>query len=268
MMHGGRWRSEHEFPLARTQYTTFYLHQRGLLSRDEPAPDEPAARYTFDPTHPVPTIAANVCGYYRIVPICDGMNQAAVSARSRMTSLVLEGAAHQKEEPGITGARPPYPALAERPDVLVFETPPLEKPIEVTGQIEVTIWFSSSALDTDLTVKVIDVHPTNEDYPLGYHMNIVDTILRLRFRNGFDHEELLEPGEIYDVTIVLPPTSNLFDLGHRIRFDVSSSNFPRYDVNPNTGEPMGRHTHNVFAHNAVHLDAAHRSRVVLPIIPS
>jgi putative CocE/NonD family hydrolase len=268
MMHGGRWRAEHEFPLARTRYTTYYLHHDGSLSTDEPAADEPAARYTFDPTHPVPTIAANVCGYYRMVPLCDEMNRAAISARSRMTSLVLEGAAHQKEEPGITGARAPYPALAERPDVLVFETPPLAEPIEVTGRIGVTIWFSSSAIDTDLTVKVVDVHPRNEDYPLGYHMNIVDTILRLRFRNGFDHEELMHPGDVYEVTIELPPTSNLFDTDHRIRFDISSSNFPRYDVNPNTGEPMGRHTHNVYAHNAVHLDAAHRSHVVLPVIPA
>jgi putative CocE/NonD family hydrolase len=108
----------------------------------------------------------------------------------------------------------------------------------------------------------------NEDYPLGYHMNIVDTILRVRYRNGFDHEELMEPGTIYPISIVIPPTSNLFDVGHRIRIDISSSNFPRYDVNPNTGEPPGRHTHNVFAHNAVLLDADHRSHVVLPVVPA
>ena len=98
-----------------------------------------------------------------------------------------------------------------------------------------TLRIASSAPDTDFTAKLIDVYPPNEDYPDGYDMLINDSIIRCRYRNGFEREELMEPGEEYEVTILLPPTSNLFAAGHRIRIDVSSSNFPRLDRNPNTG---------------------------------
>ena len=104
----------------------------------------------------------------------------------------------------------------------------------------VHLWVSSSALDTDFTAKLVDVHPANEDYPEGYDMLLNDSIIRCRYREGFDREVLLEPGVPVPVTITLPPTSNLFDTGHRIRVDISSSNWPRLDVNPNTGEPIGR----------------------------
>ena len=131
----------------------------------------------------------------------------------------------------------------------------------------VHLWVASSALDTDFTAKGVDVHPANEDYPDGFDMLINDSVIRCRFREGFDREVLMTPGEIYPVTIDLPPTSNLFDTGHRIRIDVSSSNWPRLDVNPNTGEPMGRHTHLVVAEQTVYADADHPSHVVLPVIP-
>ena len=111
------------------------------------------------------------------------------------------------------------------------------------------------------------MHPANEDYPEGFDMLLTDSIIRCRYREGFDREVLMTPGEVYPVTISLPATSNLFDVGHRIRVDISSSNWPRLDVNPNTGEPMGRHTHQVVAEQAVYLDAAHPSRIVLPVIP-
>jgi putative CocE/NonD family hydrolase len=106
------------------------------------------------------------------------------------------------------------------------------------------------------------VYPPNEDYPEGYDMLINDSIIRCRYRNGWEAEELMEPGVEYDVEIRLPPTSNLFAAGHRIRVDVSSSNFPRLERNPNTGEPIGRHTHTVVAENAVHAGT-----VELPVIP-
>jgi putative CocE/NonD family hydrolase len=131
----------------------------------------------------------------------------------------------------------------------------------------VKLWISSSAPDTDFTAKLIDVYPASEAYPAGYHLNLVDSIIRCRYRESWEREKLMEPGEIYPVEIRLPPTSNLFQVRHRIRLDISSSNFPRFDVNPNTGEPMGRHTHAVPAHNALYLGRDHPSQVVLPIIP-
>src|SRR4029453_15881149 len=101
----------------------------------------------------------------------------------------------------------------------------------------VYLWVSSSAVDTDFTAKLVDVHPANEDYPDGYDMLINDSIIRCRFREGFDREVFMEPEEVVEVTIELPPTSNLFDRGHRIRIDVSSSNFPLLALTPNTGRP-------------------------------
>jgi putative CocE/NonD family hydrolase len=153
-----------------------------------------------------------------------------------------------------------------RPDVLVFQTPPLERDSELTGEILVKLWISSSAVDTDFTAKLVDVYPPNADYPAGYHLNLSDSIIRCRYRAGWDHEELMTPGEIYPVQISLAPTSNLFKAGHRIRLDVSSSNFPRFDLNPNTGEPIGRHTHHTTAHNTVHYGSGYPSHVVLPLI--
>ncbi|MBI3980088.1 MAG: CocE/NonD family hydrolase [Chloroflexi bacterium] len=266
--HGGRWRAEAAWPIARTQPTSFYLRSGGQLSQTPPEESEPPARVAFDPSHPVPTIGGNITGYYELVPLPEGMNPDYVPPRARMRNIVVDGPLHQKEEPGIVGARPPYPVLAARPDVLVFQTPPLPDDVEVTGPIAVTLWISSSAVDTDFTAKLLDVYPPNEDYPGGYHLNLVDSIIRCRYRNGWERQELMTPGEVYRVQIALPPTSNRFQAGHRIRLDISGSSFPRFDVNPNTGEPMGRHTHTVVAHNTVHLDRAHPSHVVLPIIPA
>jgi putative CocE/NonD family hydrolase len=160
-----------------------------------------------------------------------------------MRSIVVSGGAHQNEEPGIVGARPPYPLLSERPDVLVFQTPILEEDVEVTGTTLVRLWVTSSAVDTDFTARLLDIYPPSEDYPSGYHLNLVDSIIRARYRNGFEKAEFMEPGQACKVELNLTPISNLFKAGQRIRLDISSSNFPRFDVNPNTGEAMGRHTH-------------------------
>lgn len=267
--HGGQWRSEKEWPLARTKYTPWYLQAGGRLAASQPDSSAPCARFTFDPAHPVPTIAGNVCAMYELAPLVEGVSAAVaeqIPTRLRMRSIVMAGAAHQKEAPGIVGCQPPYPALCERADVLVFQTPPLEQDIEVTGVAVVKLWISSSALDTDFTAKLLDVYPPSRDYPHGYHMNLADSILRVRYRNSWEKEELLKPGEVAAIEIPLSPTSNLFKAGHRIRIDISSSNFPRFDLNPNTGEPMGRHTHTVVAHNVVYLDRARPSQVVLPVI--
>ena len=124
----------------------------------------------------------------------------------------------------------------------------------MTGPIVVRLWASSSAVDTDFTAKLIDVHPPNEDYPQGYDMNLTDSIIRARYRNGWGRGELMTPGEVYEFEFKLYPIGNLFAEGHRIRVDISSSAFPHFDVNPNTGEPLGRHTHTVVARNTVYVD--------------
>lgn len=269
--HGGQWRDENEFPLARTQHTKFYLQADGSLVTQSPNHPITQRSFTFDPSHPVPTIGAACSGFIELVPLSDKLDpfwSKNIPPTLRFNSVVIEGGAHQKEEPHSVGARPPYMTLNTRPDVLVFQTAPLGKDVEVTGYINVHLWISSFARDTDFTAKLIDVYPPNRDYPDGYHLNLSDSILRVRYRSGFDHEEFLTPHEIVPIKIELAPTSNLFQKGHRIRLDISSSNFPRFDVNPNTGEPMGRHTHQLIAHNTVWCGGEYASYVVLPIIPN
>ena len=185
-----------------------------------------------------------------------------------MRPIFTDGGIHQKEAPGLVGARPPYPLLADRPDVLVFQTEPLAADVEVTGPIEVNLWISSSAVDTDFTARLLDVYPPSEDYPEGYHLNLGDSIIRARYRNGFDRAEMMDPDAVYKVSVSLQPISNLFKAGHRIRLDIASSNFPRFDVNPNTGEPMGRHTHTAKARNTIHLDSSRPSHAILPVVPT
>jgi putative CocE/NonD family hydrolase len=132
--------------------------------------------------------------------------------------------------------------------------------------LTINLFASSSALDTDFTAKLIDVHPPNADYPAGLAINISDSILRARYRNGWEQAELLTPGEVYELTFQLYPTSNLFRAGHCIRLDISSSNFPRFDVNPNTGGPLGRERRMELAHQTIYHDAEHPSHIVLPLI--
>ena len=156
--------------------------------------------------------------------------------------------------------------LASRPDVLAFASAPLEADTEVTGPIRVSLWVSTSAVDTDFTAKLVDVYPPSVDYPEGYALGISDSIKRLRFRNGYEREEFATPGEVVPLSIELYPTSNVFAAGHRIRLDISSSNFPRFDVNPNTGEPLGRQTRTVVAHQSVFHDGERPSCIDLPVV--
>jgi putative CocE/NonD family hydrolase len=140
--------------------------------------------------------------------------------------------------------------------------------VEVTGEIQVKLWASSSAVDTDFTAKLLDVYPSSPDFPGGFDLNLEDGIVRARYRESLQHEVLMEPGKPYEFTIKLYPTSNVFKKGHRIRVDLSSSNFPRFDVNPNTGEPLGDHRRLVVATNTILHDREHPSHIVLPIIPA
>jgi putative CocE/NonD family hydrolase len=180
---------------------------------------------------------------------------------------MVMGAWDQRGNEQIWNWQQPVP-LSARNDVLVFQTEPLEHDTEVTGEIEVRLWASSSAVDTDFTAKLLDVYPPNDDFPGGFDLNLEDGIIRCRFRESLSYEKLMEPGEVYELTIRLYPTSNVFKKGHRIRVDVSSSNFPRFDVNPNTGEPLNNHRRTVVATNTVFHDAEYPSHIVLPVIPA
>jgi uncharacterized protein len=267
--HGGQWRSEQEWPLARAVTANYYLQPGGRLSRQVPLEEQAAATYRYDPAHPVPTIGGPVTGFYELIPPAGGIDPFWINYISTYTmfgSVVPDGPAHQQEQPGLIASRPPYLPLSMRSDVLVFETEPLEHDLEVTGPISVTLYVSSSAPDTDFTAKLIDVYPPSADYPQGYHLYLTDGILRCRYRNDFREETLLTPGEIVRIEITLPPISNRFVRGHRLRLDISSSNFPRFDLNPNTGEPIGRHTHMVPADNSVWFDLTHPSALHVPVV--
>ena len=184
-------------------------------------------QYQYDPAAPVPTIGGRLC--------C-GNNQ------------LPPGPADQRPNEG-------------RPDVLVFSTPPLAKDVEATGWVKATIYASSSAVDTDFTALLADVEPS------GYARFLTDGIVRARYRNSTQRAEPIEAGKIYEYSIDLWATSNLFKAGHRIRLYVSSSNFPRFDRNLNTDEPITGSVRMVKAQQRIYHDQQHPSALVLPVIP-
>ena len=272
IQHGGQWRYEKNWPLKRSVQTAYYLLDGGGLSTSLPESSQLPMSWIHDPENPVPSISGNVTGFYEWIVVPEGLDSAYVPQRARMRSLIPDGPLHQKErEHTVVPAQrdPDTPTLlCEREDVAVFQTKPLETDVEVTGPMMVNLWISSDALDTDFTAKLLDIYPPSTKYPEGFHLPLGDSIRRVRFRDGYQSEELMEPGKIYAVQIELPPVSNLFKKGHRIRLDISSSNFPRFDVNPNTGEPIGKHTRTEIANNSLYTDAEHPSHVVLSVIPS
>jgi hypothetical protein len=269
--HGGRWRHDDQWPPADVVATTFYLHGDGSLREDPPVGNHEPLRYTYDPSHPVPTVGGNYAAMGELPSGGDALEPAwtrFLSPVLRLRNVLTPGPMDQRETPEVFASRAPHPRLSDRDDVVVFQTEPLEAPVELIGRVECHLWVSSSAVDTDFTAKLVDVYPPNDDYPDGYDLLLNDSIIRTRYREGFDREVFLEPGEVAEVSILLPPTANLFAAGHRIRIDVSSSNFPRLDRNPNTGEPIGRHTREVVAEQAIHVDGGYSSRAVLPLIPA
>ena len=266
--HGGRWRDEQEWPLSHAGSVSYHLHGDGSLRIDAPEEQSSSTTYQFDPNDPVPSVGGNISSLATLRPVPDFIADSSLLPQgSRVEQIVTAGGWDQREREDVYGARPPFNApLSARHDVLVFQTEHLECDVEVTGPIEVKLWVSSDAPDTDFTAKLIDVYPPNEDYPDGFALNISDSIFRMRYRDSWERPSPMGPGEIYPVTIVLYPTSNVFAKGHRIRLDVSSSNFPRFDANPNTGEPLGRNTHTRAALNTVHHDADHPSHVVISVV--
>ncbi len=243
--HGGQWRRLPAWPAPGTVFVDYQLQADGSLAV-EPALEGSLA-WRHDPAHPVPTTGG---------------------ATASGAPLMEAGAYDQRETADMFGASCPGRLFSDREDVLVFQTGVLADPVEVTGPIRVRLSVSSSALDTDVMIKLIDVYPPNEDYPEGYALNLTHGVLRLRFRDGFETPRLMVPDEIYDVEIQAFPTSNLFARGHRIRLDIASSNFPHFDVNPGTGAPAGEPSEPVIAINRVHTGRSKPSCLVLPIAPS
>jgi uncharacterized protein len=232
------WRDEADWPLPDTTFADYYLHSDGhastasgdgVLSTDEPG-DEPQDAYRYDPRDPVPT----------------------VGGASFLPALFIGANSGPRDQS----------AVEARADVLCFTTAPLEHDVEVTGPVELVLHASSSALDTDFTGKLVDVHPD------GRAELVTDGILRARYRDSASAPALLAPGEIYELRIDLAATSTVFASGHRIRLEVSSSNFPRYDRNTNTGGVIAQEGADalVEAVNRIHHDRDHPSRLILPII--
>lgn len=230
------WRDEQEWPLARAVETRYYLHSNGqantlngsgYLSTESPE-DESPDQYIYDPANPVITLGGAL-----------------------LTS--------PEYRPGPYDQGP----IESREDVLVYTTPVLEQDVEVTGPITAHLWAISSAPDTDFVARLVDVHPN------GYAQNLTDGIIRIRYRNFAKGEapSLIQPGKAYEYEIDLWSTSNVFKAGHRIRLDVTSSNFPRWDRNPNTGHEFGVNSELAKAQQTILHDREHPSYVVLPIVP-
>jgi len=230
------WREESAWPLERAQEVRYYLHaakRANSLSGDGALStalpaEEPADKYVYDPADPVPTRGGPLC--------CDAAG----------------------EPPGAFDQRP----AENREDVLVYTTPAFEQDTEVTGPMRLELYASSSAVDTDFTGKLVDVSPD------GYARNLTEGILRARYRGSREKPELMNPGQVYKLTISLWSTSNVFLAGHRLRLEVSSSNFPRFDRNLNTGEAQGNSASFMKATNTVYHDRAHPSALVLPVVGS
>lgn len=243
--HGGSWRSTSDWPHPGTEIRSLYLHKDGSLTEAKGGSAPASMSYRFDPAHPVPSIGGTITSGE---PVMRG------------------GAFNQIEDKRFFGCDPPYRPLASRADILVFETEALREDCEVTGPVTAELWVSSDCPDTDFTIKLVDSYPPSEDYPWGFAMNVTDGILRARYRDSWEQPSFMEKGKLYKIRVEAFPTSNLFAKGHKIRLDVSSSNFPHFDINPNTEEPEGMSRGSRVATNAIHMDEEHASRLLLPII--
>ncbi len=234
VMGSNRWRDEDAWPLTRARATRYYLHAAkgansvrgdGSLSAAMPT-SERADQFAYDPANPVPTIGGPLC--------CDSLHLPA-GPRDQRT-------------------------VEDRPDVLVYSTPPLSTDVEVTGPVSLDVYVKSSAVDSDITAKLVDV------WPNGFAQNLTEGILRLRYRDSQEQPQMMKPGKIYRVAVDLWSTSNVFKHGHSIRLEVGSSNFPRFNRNLNTGSTASIETGSVQATNTVLHDPEHPSALILPLV--
>ncbi|MGM8214846.1 CocE/NonD family hydrolase [Bacillaceae bacterium W0354] len=231
VMGENKWHLETSWPLPNTEWTPFYFHSEGkansrfgdgVLNSSKPNTSEPPDKFSYDPANPVPFI-------------------------TEMVSAQI-------------GGPDDYSSIERRDDILVYTTQELQDDVEVTGPIKAELFVSTDALDTDFTVKLLDVHPN------GYAQRLTDGFVRGRFRNGMDKQQLMEPGEIYQLTVDCWNTSHVFKRGHKIRVEISSSAFPKYDRNLNTGAPLGKTTEMKIANQTVYHDEKYSSHIILPII--
>ncbi|MFT5030290.1 MAG: putative CocE/NonD family hydrolase [Candidatus Binatia bacterium] len=233
IMGENKWRGEAEWPLARTQFTPYYLHSAGAanslngdgaLKATRPSGAEKSDTYQYDPNDPVPTAGGNNLG-------------------------------------GAPAGPFDQTKVEQREDVLVYTSEPLKEAVEVTGPVKAIIFAATSAKDTDFTAKLVDVHPDGKAY------NLCDGIIRARWRKSRTERDWIEPGKTHRYEIDLWVTSNLFKPGHRIRVEISSSNFPRFSRNPNTGLPFGTSDKLLPATQTIFHDAERASHILLPVIP-
>ncbi len=236
VMGANRWRESDEWPIPGTKYTPHYFHSNGnansllgdgTLNKTKPG-DEPSDHYTYDPNHPVMTIGGSTCCAETSLPVSMGPRD---------------------QRPN-----------EYRPDVLVYSSDVLESNVEVTGPVKLILYASSSAKDTDFSAKLVDVSPD------GYAMNVAQGIQRARYRDSWEKPALMTPGDVYKFEIDLWSTSNCFLKGHRIRVEVTSSNFPQFDRNPNTGNDFGQDAEIVKADQTILHDKDNPSHIILPII--
>lgn len=265
--HGGEWAAAADWPLPETEFTAFYTHGDGSLTTEPPTASASVSRYEFDPRNPVPTIGGNCSSYYTFEPREEPIEDLPLAQRETI-SVTGRGGIDQRTRPDTLGADPPYGPLEARNDVLVFRSPSLESPVEIAGPITVTVYASTDAPDTDFTAKLIDEYPPSPDFPEGFALNLADSICRARYRGSRRDVDFVEPGEIYEFTIQPYPTATVFQTGHRIRLDISSSNYPRYDVNHNTGGPLYGGREYRVATNTVYHQRDHPTHVELPLQPS
>lgn len=241
--HGGCWWQGDDWPPHGGNLLPWYLGEGGTLALEAPTVPEATTNYVHDPDDPVPSIAPPF-------PFPD---------------YVERGPSDQREPVPLLGNCIPGRPLAKRPDVCVFQSQPLEQPLSAFGPFRVRLHVSSDAPDTDFAVKLVDVYPPSKDYPEGYAMGVCEGLLRMRYRESDVELKLMEPGVVYEVEIECFPVANLFATGHRIRLDVASSNFPRYEINRNTGDP--RSPERRIAHNSIHHDTLRPSCILLPVLP-
>lgn len=237
--HGGQWQTADSWPPDTNRQLTFYLHRDGSLTEKAPTLDEDATSYTFDPRRPVPTIGGNISAL--------GIDPGGFDQRGDDRFPFCDN----------------HLPLASRQDVLCFQTPPLAEDLVLAGPVEVCLYVATDGRDTDFTAKLLDIYPPSADRPEGAAINLTDSIQRLRFRDGYEEEHLVEPGDIVELRFALYPTANRFVAGHRLRVDISSSNFPRFDVNPNTGGPLGRDRTWRCATNTLYHDQQHPSQLLV-----
>ncbi len=234
VMGANQWREEDDWPLARAHTAKYFLHSAGKANSllgdgtlTRAAPrSEEPDHYLYDPSSPAPTVGGPLC--------CDGEHLA----------------------PGPRDQR----LVEARSDVLIYSTPPLAQDLEVTGPVQLELFAKSSAVDTDFVAKLVDV------WPDGFAQNLTEGIVRARYRNSQEKPEFMNPGQVYKFTIDLWSTSNVFLKGHRLRLEISSSNFPRFDRNMNTGQDTAVASKPVPATNTIYHDAEHPSTVILSIV--